>query len=81
MATKMPTNYERLLTRAVSHLMALLVDTSAFTQGGTRSNTECTGCERTGVHKPELRCPCACHKARAFISELSQEIAAEKQAA
>ncbi len=73
MASK-PLPYERLLTQAVSHLIGLLADTAARTQGGTRSQTECTGCERTGVHKPELRCSCTCHQARAFLSALNSEI-------
>jgi hypothetical protein len=74
-----PVNYERLFLLASSHLIAVLQDTAARTQGGMRSPVECTGCERTGVHKPELRCGCACHKARAFLSEVRRE--SEEQAA
>jgi len=73
MATKL-LPYERLLTQAVSHLISLLADTAARTQGGTRSQTECTGCERTGVHTPERRCACACHQARAFLTALNREL-------
>jgi hypothetical protein len=73
-------NYERLLARSMSHMMNLLVDTAVRTQGGTRSNTECLGCERTGVHKPELRCSCACHAARQFLSDLMKEMEAKDAA-
>lgn len=67
-------NYERLLAKSVTHMMDLLRDTAARTQGGTRSNAECIGCERTGVHRPELKCSCACHTARAFLADLMKDI-------
>ncbi len=66
-------SHERQLTRAVGLVIDLLAATAARTQGGTRSETECLGCERTGVHKPELRCLCACHAARAYLAELLAE--------
>jgi hypothetical protein len=64
-----------MLETAISLLVDLLQATGARAPDGTRLKSECLGCTRTGVHKPERTCNCACHQARRFLIDITRKAA------